>query len=159
MMDMLKTIAKLILPKDDVDKLPPHVIHMSKDLARAINDDETLDESERSESAYYLLTENIICKQCGYGMCIPIGEIPAELYGGCSGDEICSHDFETVIDKDKQRLKDCCFGILPELHLEELIKTENPAEGVLYFNDSWWKIKSGKSVYAAHLHKKSSTVD
>ena len=141
--NILRAVAKLILPKNEVDNLPPHIIRLPKELARAINDTEPLDESERSESAYYLLTKHIVCRQCGYATRIPFGEIPAELHNGCGGDKSCFHDFETVIDKDKRRLKASWLEIPAELHCEELIKTENPHEGTFHFNDSWWKIKSG----------------
>ena len=152
-LDTVRFIANLLLPKDDVVKLPPAVIHLPKEFARIINDDDPLDESERFVSAYYLLTKNLICKQCGYAMCIPLDEIPKEICVGCNGDKSCFHDFETVIAKEKRRLKTPLGEFPAELHCEELIKTENPDEGILYFNDSWWKIKSGKSVYVAHIDK------
>ena len=141
-LDILKAIANLILPKDEADNLPPHIICLPKELARAINGAEPLDESERSESAYYLLTQHIVCRQCGYAVRIPFGKIPDELYVGCGGDKSCFHDFEIVIDKNKRRLKASCLEIPAELHCEELVKTDNPHEGIFYFNDSLWKIKS-----------------
>ena len=146
---ILRVITNLILPKDeDVEKLPPHVISFPK--ARAINDTEPLDESECSESAYYLLAEHIVCRQCGHAACIPFGEIPEELYGGCNGGKL--HDFEIVIDEERRkRLKGSWVEFIAGVNLEELEKTENPHEGIFYFNDSWWKIKSGKPVYTAHL--------
>lgn len=150
-LDILKAIANLILPKNEVDNLPPHIIRLPKYLVVIINDTEPLDEPERSESAYYLLTQQIVCRQCGYSIWIPFGKIPEELYIGCGGDESCFHDFETVIDKDKRRLKASWLEIPAELHCEELIKAANPYEGIFYFNDSCWKIKSGKSVYTLHL--------
>ena len=131
-LDILRVIANFLLPKDDVAKLPPLVT---------------------SESKYYLVTQNIFCKQCGYAICIPIGEIPKELYCGCNGDKRCSHDFETVIDKGKRRLKTPLGEIPAVWHCEELIKTKNIYEGIFYFKDSWWKIKSGKYVYTIHLDK------
>ena len=145
----VKFIANLLLPKDKPENLPPHIICLPKELARAINDTEPLDESERSESAYYLLTQHIVCRQCGYAMCIPFGKIPEELYIGCGGDKSCFHDFEIVIDKEKQRLKASWLEIPAECHLEELMQTANPYEGIFYFNDSRWKIKSGKPIYGA----------
>ena len=151
-MEILRIIAKRILPKNEVDNLPPHIICLPKGLARVINDTEPLDESECSESAYYLLTQHIVCRQCGYTMWIPFGKIPVELYIGCGGDKSCFHDFETVIDKEKQRLKASWLKIPAELHCEELIQTANSYEGIFYFNDGRWKIKSGKSVYTLHLN-------